>query len=140
MRLTITITLLLGLSYLAFSSVFAAAGHSDGACLGQVWDQKTGPTTIWWKAVTTCNDHAAGELNHYVRLQYFDWGDHTWKDDVPYLAANVYNDDFLADSRYWEVDTYVGLFCWRVRGHHFIVEREKSGFAEAETYSWGRCY
>lgn len=126
--------------------VWANDAHAPGACPAQSWDQKTGPTTLWWKALTACNDHPADEIQHSVFLQQFDWNSWTWSEE--YLWAiywtSQYDTDWVAVSRYREVEEDggygPGYNCYRIRTHHFVVEWDKRLMSDGNSHSWGWCY
>ena len=139
-RSTILAVALLALVLL--EQVWAANDHAAGACPAQSWDSKAGPDQFWWKALTSCNDHDAQELQHGINLQWFDWDDSLWKDRYvsPTFLESSLNTDFLAESRYRTVDTYYGLLCYRIRTYHSVFEHTKGFRSQGNSYSWSRCF
>lgn len=141
MRLPLTLGVLAVLVIAVFGSVLAETLHGMDACPMQSYDQKTGPTTMWYKLVTACDDHPAQEIYHNVRLQVFDWDDWEWDETFnPIFAESQYNVDWSAASRFREVEAFQGLLCYRIRSHHYVIEGDKGYYTDASTYSWGDCY
>jgi hypothetical protein len=139
-RLILLLVALLALA--AFVRVVdAASDHADGACPVASWTNKTGPTTLWWKTVTACNDHISGELQHNVHVQIWDWDELRWKDvTFAVFVGSEYDVWFMGTSRYREVTPYGGAACYRIRTHHFVVEAEKYLMADGDSFSLQHCY
>lgn len=138
------LAILLSLAVLSLSVglVWAASDHGERACPAQSWDQKTGPSEIWWKAYTGCNDFPADLLQHQVYMQVWDWDEARWREMVIFsiFVSGADNASYLANSRYREVTPYLGIACYRVRVRHWVIEYEKGMQSKGDSYSLGQCY
>lgn len=140
-RLTLALGLLLT-ALLFYETVWADGWHSDGACYGQSYDNKTALDQFWWKSASTCSDHPAWQLGLDVHIQYFNWNTWNWQDWTiyPNYGEGPMNVSFTAESRYRTVAPYGGAACWRIRGIHTAIELPKGMYWQDMSYSWGECY
>ena len=150
LRLLVAVCIILA-ALAAVRLVSASTDHIAGSCPAQSWASQSGPTELWWKAITACNDHQASELQHAIYVQVYDWDGAVtcepetlpcWRDTtgIAVFSGSNYESWFLATSRYRQVTPYQGLACYRIRTHHFIVEPQKGLMSDGNSYSTQHCY